>query len=234
MNERYAVVTGATQGIGRAIAEKLLSEGFHIALCARTQQGLDHLREEWRQRWPGAQVLALRADFSRQEDVLRFAQELVQAVPRVDVLVNNAGTFRPGELASEPNGMLEEMMRVNLFGAYDLTRALLPHMEAGGHIFNICSVASLKAYPNGGAYSITKYALLGFSENLRHELMPRRIRVTALCPGATRSRSWSGTGVPRERIMEATDVAEILWAAYSLSEKADVEKIVMRPIAGDL
>ena len=103
-----------------------------------------------------------------------------------------------------------------------------------GHIFNLCSVASLKAYENGGAYSITKYALLGFSENLRYELMPRRIRVTAICPGATWSRSWSGAGVPRDRMMEADDVAGMIWATYSMSEKADVETIVMRPIAGDL
>src|SRR5690606_23069309 len=159
-----------------------------------------------------------------------FAAAVLDVFPRVDILVNNAGIFQPGEIATEPAGQLEAMMQVNLFGAYHLTRALLPQMQAGSHIFNICSVASLQAYPNGGAYSITKYALLGFSENLRHELMPRGIRVTAICPGATWSRSWSGSGVSRERIMEAEDVATMLWSAYSLSTKADVETIVMRPM----
>jgi short-subunit dehydrogenase len=98
----------------------------------------------------------------------------------------------------------------------------------------MCSVASLKSYLNGGAYSITKYALLGFSENLRAELMPFNIKVTAICPGATNSRSWAGSGIPAERIMEPGDVANMLWAAYTLSAQADVETIVMRPLKGDL
>ncbi|MEO6832882.1 MAG: SDR family NAD(P)-dependent oxidoreductase, partial [Chitinophagaceae bacterium] len=82
--------------------------------------------------------------------------------------------------------------------------------------------------------SISKYALLGFSENLREELKPRGIRVTAICPGATWSRSWSSSGIERERVMEANDIAEMLFATYKLSEKADVETIVIRPILGDL
>lgn len=234
MKQRYAVVTGATQGIGRAIAEKLLTEGFELAICARTESDLARLKEEWLTANPAARVHAFGADFSGKEEVERFAAAVLDVFPRVDIVVNNAGIFQPGEIATEPAGQLEAMMQVNLFGAYHLTRALLPHMQAGGHIFNICSVASLQAYPNGGAYSITKYALLGFSENLRHELMPRGIRVTAICPGATWSRSWSGSGVSRERIMEAEDVATMLWSAYSLSTKADVETIVMRPMLGDL
>jgi short-subunit dehydrogenase len=125
-------------------------------------------------------------------------------------------------------------MEVNLFSAYHLTRALLPFMGPGSHIFNMCSVASLKAYPNGGAYSISKYALMGFSENLREELKPRSIKVTAVCPGATWSRSWSGSGVDEDRIMEAEDIAKMVWSAYDLSPQADVETIIMRPIKGDL
>ncbi len=95
-------------------------------------------------------------------------------------------------------------------------------------------MASLKAYPAGGSYSITKYALLGFSDNLREELKPLGLRVTAICPGATWSRSWSGSGVAESRIMEAEDVANMLWASYSLSSRADVERIVVRPQGGDL
>ncbi len=174
------------------------------------------------------------ADFSKPEDVARFAVCMRQVFPTLDILVNNAGIFQPGDIATEPRGQLESMMQVNVYAAYHLTRTLLPHMTDGGHIFNMCSVASLKAYPMGGSYSITKYALLGFSDNLREELKPRGIRVTALCPGATWSRSWSGSGVDEVRIMEAVDIAKMLWAAYTLSAQADVEMIVMRPIGGDL
>lgn len=233
---KTAVITGATHGIGKAIADKLLAAGFSIAVCARNEDELNALKESWSAAYPAATILAIAADFSKEVDVTVFAEKVKLDFPRIDILVNNAGIFLPGNLADEAEGQLEEMMQVNVFSAYHLTRALLPRMrkEMSGHIFNICSVASLKAYPAGGSYSITKYALLGFSDNLREELKDAGIRVTAFCPGATWSRSWSGSGVPQERIMEATDIADMLWAAYTLSAAANVETIVMRPLAGDL
>lgn len=234
MKERYAVVTGATQGIGQAIAARLLTAGFHLAICARSESDLQRVKTGWQQEFSEANILAIPADFAKQEDVFRFSESILSAFPHIDVLVNNAGVFQPGTIAEEPAGQLETMMRVNLFGAYDLTRALLPMMNAGSHIFNICSIASLHAYPNGGAYGITKYALLGFSDNLRYELGPKGIRVTAICPGATWTRSWSEAGLSRDRFMEPEDVASALWNAYSLSGKADLERIVLRPTGGDI
>ena len=103
-----------------------------------------------------------------------------------------------------------------------------------GHIFTICSIASLHAYANGGSYSISKFALLGFSKNLREELKPYGIKVTAVCPGATMSASWDGFEVDPKRIMEADDVAKMVYAASQLSPMAVVEDIIMRPQFGDL
>jgi short-subunit dehydrogenase len=106
--------------------------------------------------------------------------------------------------------------------------------ERGGHIFTICSIASLAAYPNGGAYSISKFALLGFTKNLRRELMPHNIKVTAIIPGAVYTDSWKGSGVDESRIMEAEDIASIIYNASRLSPQATVEEIVIRPQLGDL
>ena len=233
---KTAVITGATQGIGKAVAERLLKEDFSIVICARSPDDLDALLQDWTKGYPANKIFCFQADLSQKDETLAFAAKALAALQHIDILVNNAGTFQPGELATEPDGQLEAMMDVNLYSVYHLTRALLPAMKnaASGHIFNLCSIASLKAYPNGGAYSITKYALLGFSENLREELKPHKIKVTALCPGATWSRSWSGSGIPQERIMEAEDIAKMLWAAYDLSPQADVETLIMRPLAGDL
>src|SRR5699024_12021878 len=91
----------------------------------------------------------------------------------------------------------------NLHSAYHITRALLPKMKSlkTGHIINICSTASLSAYANGGSYSISKHALLGFSKNLREELKPFNIKVTAVCPGPTLTDSWAGFNVPEEFLM---------------------------------
>jgi len=231
-----AIITGATHGIGRAIAEKLLSEGFSVAVCARNAAELTALKTNWSEEFPDASIWAQQADLSDPAQVQAFAAGAQQALGCTDVLVNNAGLFFPGKLADEPDGQLEKLMAVNVYSAYHLTRALLPAMKQrrSGHIFNLCSVASLRAYENGGSYSITKYALHGFSENLRFELMEYDIKVTSVMPGATWSRSWSGSGLPPERLMEAADVAAMVWAAYHLSPQANVETIVMRPLAGDI
>ena len=153
-----------------------------------------------------------------------------------DILINNAGQFIPGSIHNEEEGILEQMIEVNLYSAYHLTRTVLPAMIAAkrGHIFNICSIASLHAYHNGGSYSISKFALLGFSKNLREELKPHGIKVTAVCPGATMSASWNGSNIDPKRIMEAEDVAKMVYASSLLSPMAAVEDIIMRPQLGDL
>lgn len=232
----YAVITGATQGIGHSIATKLLSNGYSVAACARNAEKLTLLQKEWSAAYPHATILTYSANLANKEETEAFAQHVLNNFPQVDILVNNAGSFLPGDICDEPDGRLETLMAVNLYSAYHLTRGLAPAMKAlgKGHIFNMCSVASLKAYANGGSYSITKYALLGFSDNLREELKPYNIKVTSICPGATYTPSWEGSGVPEERIMEAADVADMLWAAANLSAQANVETMVLRPVKGDL
>jgi short-subunit dehydrogenase len=231
-----AVITGATQGIGKAIAEKLLSEGFSIAICARSKENLQLVRDKWLAQYPLASVLIAPVDVSSKDAVKEFADEIATQWKQVHLLVNNAGTFIQGLMMDEPDGHLERLMHTNLFSAYHLTRGLFPLLKntPGSHVFNMCSIASLKAYPYGGAYGISKYALLGFSDNLREEFKPYNIRVTSLCPGATYTPSWKDSGVDSERMMDANDVANMLWSAYNLSVGANVETVVMRPIKGDL
>lgn len=234
---KTAVITGATKGLGKAIALKFLENGFNVALCARSEMDLYRLKKEWQEQYPGRDILALPVDMRDTAATKAFAEKINQRFPQgVDVLVNNAGIFQPGNIADEPEGRLEEMINLNVLSAYHLTRCLLPLMiqKGSGHIFNMCSVASLKAYPNGGSYSITKYALFGFSENLRYELREKNIKVTALTPGAVWTDSWKDSGVEPERLMTAADIAELLWTSYNLSPRATVENIIIRPQLGDL
>jgi NADP-dependent 3-hydroxy acid dehydrogenase YdfG len=151
-------------------------------------------------------------------------------------LVNNAGLFIPGTVESEEDGTLETMIETNLYSAYYLTRAVLPAMvkQKSGLIVNICSVASLQAYPNGGAYSISKYALAGFTKNLREEMKGKGIKVTAIYPGAAYTDSWAKSGIERSRFMEADDVAATIFGLTQLSPKAVIEEIIMRPQLGDI
>ncbi|MFL5789238.1 MAG: SDR family oxidoreductase, partial [Flavisolibacter sp.] len=122
------------------------------------------------------------------------------------------------------------------YSAYHLTRTVLPKMIANrsGHIFTLCSIASLNAYSNGGAYSISKFALLGFTKNLRQELMPYGIKVCAIIPGAVYTDSWIGSGVSKERILEAEDIAKVIYETTRLSPQAVIEHVIIRPQLGEL
>ena len=231
-----AVISGATKGIGKAIANKLAAEGFDLALYARTLADLEKFKAELSVQYPSLQIFIKATDAGKEKEVKAFAAAVIDRFDSLDILVNNAGIYFPGNIADEPEGQLENMMAVNLYSAYHLTRALLPVMkkQMKGHIFNMSSVAALRAYPGGGSYSISKYALQGFSDNLRYELMGNGIKVTAICPGATWSNSWSGSGVAEEHIMKAEDIAEVLWTAYTLTPQATMEQNVLRPQSGDL
>ncbi|HNR17222.1 MAG TPA: SDR family oxidoreductase, partial [Chitinophagaceae bacterium] len=142
----------------------------------------------------------------------------------------------PGSVNNEPEGVLESQIATNLYSAYHVTRTVLPLMmqQKRGHIFNICSIASLDAYPNGGAYSISKFAMYGFSKNLREEMKPHGIKVTAVHPGAVMTDSWGNYDNSTKRIMEADDIAKMVFASSQLSAQACVEDIIIRPILGDL
>jgi short-subunit dehydrogenase len=228
------VITGASKGLGYAIAAAFAQKGNTLLLNARNVIALEQAAQQL-QAIAGATVLTYSADLSIKEQAVAFANWCV-SFGKVDVLVNNAGSFEPGSIFNEPDGVLEKMMAVNVYSAYHVSRIIIPIMQQAktGHIFNICSIASLQAYANGGSYSISKFALLGFSKNLREELKPYNIKVTAVMPGAAYTDSWVGSGVDEQRIMEANDVAKMVHAAANLSARACVEDIVLRPQLGDL
>jgi short-subunit dehydrogenase len=231
-----AIITGATKGIGRAIALKFATENINLAVCARSQDGLDALVEEIKNVNPRVSVQAKTCDVSQKNEVLDFASFCLKAFDAIDILVNNAGYFLPGDIHKEEDGLLEKMLDTNLMSAYHLTRAVVPQLQKqqSGLIVTISSVAGIQAYPQGGSYSISKFALTGFSKNLRNELKEDGIKVSTVYPGATYSDSWKGSGVEEDRIMEANDIAESVFALTKLSKRAVIEDIVLRPQLGDL
>ncbi len=229
------IITGASKGIGKAIAAQFASAGYRLLLCSRGEKSLYDTINELQTRFPEAPIAGRPTDMADKNQVAAFADWCLQkGTP--DIVINNAGHFIPGSVHNEPDGSLEEMLQSNLFSAYHLTRKVLPAMmQAGkGHIFNICSIASLHAYANGGSYSISKYALAGFSRNLREEMKPHGIKVTAVYPGAVLTASWDGFDIDPKRIMEADDIAKMVFAASQLSPMAVTEDIILRPQLGDL
>lgn len=234
------IITGASRGMGKAIAEIFAANGHHLLLSSRNEVKLYKTMEELVTKYPSVSIKAKAFDLSQKEQAIALGNWCLQhAVP--DILINNAGNFEPGSVYNEPDGSLESQVATNLYSAYHLTRTVLPKMierpstgSGRGHIFNMCSIASLQAYANGGAYSISKFALYGFSKNLREEMKPHGIKVTTVHPGAVMTDSWEGFDNSKKRIMEAADIAKMVYAASQLSEQACVEEIIIRPQLGDL
>ena len=229
------LITGASKGIGKAIAEIFAANGHNLFLCSRGELALYKTLEELMTKFPGVTIKAKPVDLSKKEEAIAFGNWCLSfTVP--DIVINNAGLFEPGNVHNEPDGLLESQMATNVYSAYHVSRTVLPKMmeRKSGHIFNMCSIASLDAYENGGAYSVSKFALYGFSKNLREEMKPHGIKVTAIHPGAVMTASWGSFDNSSKRIMEAEDIAKMVYAASQLSLQACVEDILLRPQLGNL
>jgi short-subunit dehydrogenase len=229
-----AVVTGASKGLGKAIAYKLAEEKYNLFLVSRNKEELKIVASQLDLLYK-VKVFYLPCDVSNKDEISFLCSQIKQNFESIDVLINNAGQFIPGSILNQEDN-LENQMNINLYSAYYITRGLITNIfnSQNAHIFNMCSIASKFAYPNGGSYSISKFALLGFSKVLREELKDKNIKVTAILPGATWSDSWKNVDLPYERLMEADDIAKTIISCLHLSASACVEEIILRPQLGDL
>ena len=225
MENKIAVITGGTKGIGRALVEKFASQGFTVYSCARN---IENIQLE--------NVIFFEADLSKKEDVLSFAKFILSKTSSIDVIINNTGVFIPGQIHNEDEGNLELQINTNLYSAYHLTRQLISKMieSKKGHIFNVCSIASITPYANGGSYSISKYAMYGMTKCLREEMKEHGVKVTAVLPGAVFTSSWDGVEIDEDRLMPAEDIAETVYSTFNLSDRTVIEDLVLRPQLGDL
>ncbi len=232
---KLAVITSGTKGIGRATVEKFFNEGYDVATCARNQTDLEQLKSSLESQ--GQNKVHIRStDMSKKNEVLAFAQMVLDLNQPLDVLVNNTGIFIPGSVHNEEEGALESMIETNLYSAYYLTRKLIGGMidTKSGHVFTMGSIAGIDSYANGGSYSISKFALRGFTKALREEMKEHGVRVTSVLAGATYTASWEGVELPEERFMKATDIADAIYGAHALSTQTVVEEILVRPQLGDI
>lgn len=232
---KNVIITGASRGLGKAVAEIFAGNGYNLYLTSVNEQRLYATLEELVGKYPQVTIKAKPYDLSKKEQAKAFGEWCLKNCSP-DILVNNAGSFTGADVHNEEDGALEEMIETNLYSAYHLTRAIVPSMieRKTGHIYNMSSIAGLKAYPGGGSYSISKFAMHGFSLNLREELKPYNIKVTTVFPGAAYTDSWASSGIDRKRFMEAEDIAKMIYAAAQLSSGACVEEIILRPQLGDI
>ncbi|MCO6494307.1 MAG: SDR family oxidoreductase [Bacteroidetes bacterium] len=232
---KTAVITGGTKGIGKSLVKVFAKEGFEIVTNSRNTKELLELQKEVESE-TGNTIHIYQANFEFKEQVLAFGDFIEQTLPQVNVLINNAGIFLPGESTKEEEGVYEKEIAINLSAPYYLVRKLLHLLEKSkdAYIFNMCSTASITSHTNGGSYSISKYGLLGFTKVLRQELKHSKIGVTALMPGATLTNSWAETDLPPERFMKSDDIAQFVLTAWKTRTHTVLEEIVMRPYLGDI
>jgi NAD(P)-dependent dehydrogenase (short-subunit alcohol dehydrogenase family) len=183
---KVAIVTGAAQGIGRAIAQKFAAAGASLAMCDLNLRGLEALRTELPLATPGHRAYGL--DVADEDDVNAVVQEIAEHFGHVDILVNNAGIFKRGWLLELTESEWDEMMKVNAKGPFLMTKAVVRHMIArqlGGKIINIASISGQIVQPGKVHYSVSKAALIHFSRVMAVELGPHGIQVNAISPGPT-------------------------------------------------
>lgn len=228
------LITGATKGIGKAIAFKMAESGFNLALCSRNADELNQLKLHLNQKHPDIKVFIKAIDCGIKADVYSFADEALAELKQIDVLVNNVGIFAMNYLLDEDEDSLENSMKVNTYSAYYLYKKLAPLMRErrNGFIFNMCSVASNTSIVNAGSYCVTKAALLSLNNIMREEMMPHHVKVTAILPGATLTNSWEGTTVSPDEFIKPEDVALAIDQIMKMSFGANVDQIVMKPVHG--
>lgn len=227
---KLALVTGASRGLGLAIAEALSERGFHLILTARDQRSLDRVAA----RLPNTTVLA--CDIRDPQQVAQLAA-LVRKGKRLDVLINNAGIAGPAQpIQSIDFAAWREVIDTNLHGTFLVTQSMIPFLGKGSVIVNNLSIAARSAFPGMAAYNTSKRGLLAFTETLREELRPRNIRVVALLPGATDTAIWKQfwPAAPRRRMMSPFTIAHAVVVAVTLPPNANLDELVITPSAGAL
>jgi len=225
-----AVISGATKGLGRALAFTLAEQGYHLALTARNTDDLEQLKNEICSSFP-VSVFIQRADLSNKEDALLFSKNVVNEFENIDVLINNIGRYDIGKLTDDKSD-LELMINTNLNSAYYITKKIATNMcdQEKGHIFNICSVLSLEPRIDAATYTISKHALKGFNDVLREEMREHQVKVTAIYPGSINTSSWEGIVAPKEKFVQPEDICEMVKTCLSISNNANIEEIVIKPL----
>lgn len=224
---KVALVTGAGKGIGKAVALALAAEGAQVGLVARTGKDVEAVAAEIQQR--GGKAAYATADVSNRSEVEAAVAKIQNQLGNIDILINNAGTAKFGNfLALEPEEW-EEQIKVNLFGVYYTTRAVLPQMieRTTGDIVNISSTAGKSGSAVTSAYAASKFGVFGLSESLMQEVRKHNIRVTALAPSTIVTDLAQSanliTGDP-QRVMHPEDFAELIIAQLKLNRRVFVKE----------
>ena len=226
LGDKVALITGASQGLGRALALAFAEEGARVVVNARSDESVRPVAGEVE--GAGAEVLAVAADVSREAEVERLVRETVERFGRIDVLVNNAGLLGPRVGVEDyPEDEWRRVIDANLTGPYLVSKAAIPHLSEGGSIINVVSGVSVEGRAQWGAYSVSKFGVEGLTQILASELAERGIRVNAVDPGGMRT-DMRAAAYPEEdpqtRITPEENTAVFLYLASDESKGVTGER----------
>ena len=235
LEQKVAIVTGASTGIGRAVAQSLANAGVNVVLAARREGPLARARDEIIES-TGVKALAVPTDVAWLTDLEQLVAAAVAEFGQIDILVNNAGVEAFAHLHELPPDEIAATVQTNLTGAIQLTQLVIPHMlpRRWGHVINMSSTAGHYGPPYGAVYAATKAGLIAFTQSLRVEYRASGVRATAICPGFTRSGGIydeieAGLGRETPRVIGETTAEAVARATVRAIRKNQPEVIVNTP-----
>jgi len=229
LHGQVALVTGASRGIGLAIARRLGQMGARVSLCARKKPDLERAASDLRA--AEIEVLAVPTDVTRSDEVSHLVAETQRTLGSVDILVNNAGIGIFGPFHIETDENWNSVLDTNLKSAFLTSRAVAPEMirRKSGHIINISSLAGKSAFANGAIYCASKWGLLGLTGCMAEELRPHGIRVSAICPGSVATEFSPHAGKDPSKMLQPDDVAHAVAALMTQSPGSFISELDIRP-----
>jgi len=229
LNGQVALITGASRGIGLAIACRLGQMGARVSLCARKKADLESAASDLRA--AGIDVLAVPTDVTRPDEVSRLVSETQRSLGAVDILVNNAGIGIFGPFYHQTEADWNSVLDTNLKSAFLTSRAVAPEMirRKSGHIINISSLAGKSTFANGAIYCASKWAVLGLTGCMAEDLRAHGVRVSAICPGSVATEFSPHAGKDPSRMLQPDDVAHAVAAMVTQSPGSFISEVQIRP-----
>jgi short-subunit dehydrogenase len=233
---KNALITGATKGMGRAIAFAFAKQGLNLAICSRNIKDLEQIKAELQSINQQISIVTVQADASKKDQLLNFAQKAEAELGQIHVIVNNVGIYQPTSIMDDAEDTFDLLMNANLRPAYELYRYFGKKLAAAkdGHIFNICSIAAITPVIEAGTYTVTKAATLSLSNIMRLEMQQYGVKVTSVIPGSTLTSSWDGMQVDANKMVLPDDIASAVIAIYNMSAGANVNEITITPVFGQI
>jgi short-subunit dehydrogenase len=225
-----AIVTGASRGLGLSISRMLASRGYNLFLIANNQDRLNILKSQIEKDFD-SKITVYSCDLSNGSETSKLVDNLKESINSVDIIVNNVGAFEIGNLSDTPFDQVERLLKINFEAAFKITQAYLVDFKrkGAGNIFNIGSIVTEFPRKDIAAYTISKFALQGYTKMLCDDLKDHGVKVTEVIPGSINTSSWDGLDVPKEDFIQTKDIVDVIEMVINSSKGVNFEQLIIRP-----